>query len=228
MKAKDLLLSCMPLAEHQVKELVQSYGVPVPQRLVLEGDEGLPRRLPFPYPVVVKISDPQILHKSEVGGVRLGIKNRAQLERAVSRMRQDFPGKAILIEVQEPLGVEAIVGLIYDSAFGPSIMLGMGGILTEVYQDTAFRTVPIDESDAYEMISLLRGARLFEGFRNIRANKSALVSAMLAVSRLGEELGEHIAQMDLNPVIVYEDRCVAVDAKLLLRKRDSAPPLGGR
>jgi len=222
MKAKDLLLSCMPLAEHQVKELVQSYGVPVPQRLVLEGDEGLPRRLPFPYPVVVKISDPQILHKSEVGGVRLGIKNRAQLERAVSRMRQDFPGKAILIEVQEPLGVEAIVGLIYDSAFGPSIMLGMGGILTEVYQDTTFRTVPIDESDAYEMISLLRGARLFEGFRNIRANKSALVSAMLAVSRLGEELGEHIAQMDLNPVIVYENRCVAVDAKLLLRKRDSA------
>ncbi|HOK19355.1 MAG TPA: acetate--CoA ligase family protein [Thermosynergistes sp.] len=221
MKAKDLLLSCMPLAEHQVKELVQSYGVPVPQYLVLE-DGSLPRCLPFPYPVVVKISDPQILHKSEVGGVRLGIKNRAQLERAVSRMRQDFPGKAILIEVQEPLGVEAIVGLIYDSAFGPSIMLGMGGILTEVYQDTTFRTAPIDESDAYEMISLLRGARLFEGFRNIRANKSALVSAMLAVSRLGEELGEHIAQMDLNPVIVYEDRCVAVDAKLLLRKRDSA------
>lgn len=221
MKAKDLLLSCIPLAEHQVKELVQSYGVPVPQRLVLEGDEGLPRRLPFPYPVVVKISDPQILHKSEVGGVRLGIKNRAQLERAVSRMRQDFPGKAVLIEVQEPPGVEAIVGLIYDSAFGPSIMLGMGGILTEVYQDTTFRTVPIDESDAYEMISLLRGARLFEGFRNIRASKSALVSAMLAVSRLGEELGEHIAQMDLNPVIVYENRCVAVDAKLLLRKRGS-------
>lgn len=217
MKAKDLLLSCIPLAEHQVKELVQSYGVPVPRYLVLE-DECLPRRLPFPYPVVVKISDPQILHKSEVGGVRLDIKNRAQLERAVSRMRQDFPGKAVLIEAQEPLGVEAIVGLIYDSAFGPSIMLGMGGILTEVYQDTTFRTVPIDESDAYEMISLLRGVRLFEGFRNIRASKSALVSAMLAVSRLGEELGEHIAQMDLNPVIVYEDRCVAVDAKLLLRK----------
>ncbi|HXK89065.1 MAG TPA: acetate--CoA ligase family protein, partial [Thermosynergistes sp.] len=106
-------------------------------------------------------------------------------------------------------------------AFGPSIMLGMGGILTEVYQDTTFRTVPIDESDAYEMISLLRGVRLFEGFRNIRASKSALVSAMLAVSRLGEELGEHIAQTDLNPVIVYEDRCVAVDAKLLLRKRGS-------
>jgi len=221
MKAKDLLLSCMPLAEHQVKELVQSYGVPVPQYLVLE-DGSLPRRLPFSYPVVVKVSDPQLLHKSEVGGVRLGIKNRAQLERAVSRMRQDFPGKAILIEVQEPPGVEAIVGLIYDSAFGPSIMLGMGGILTEVYQDTAFRTVPIDESDAYEMISLLRGARLFEGFRNIRASKSALASAMLAVSHLGEELGEHIAQMDLNPVIVYEDRCVAVDAKLLLRKRGSA------
>jgi len=220
MKAKDLLLSCMPLAEHQVKELVQSYGVPVPRYLVLE-DGGLPRRLPFPYPVVIKISDPQILHKSEVGGVRLDIKNRAQLERAVSRMRQDFPGKAVLIEVQEPLGVEAIVGLIYDSAFGPSIMLGMGGILTEVYQDTTFRTVPIDESDAYEMISLLRGVRLFEGFRNIRASKSALVSAMLAVSRLGEELGEHIAQTDLNPVIVYEDRCVAVDAKLLLRKRGS-------
>lgn len=227
MKAKDLLLSCIPLAEHQVKELVQSYGVPVPQYLVLE-DGSLPRRLPFSYPVVVKVSDPQLLHKSEVGGVRLGIKNRAQLERAVSRMRQDFPGKAILVEVQEPPGVEAIVGLIYDSTFGPSIMLGMGGILTELYQDVTFRVTPIDESDAYEMISLLRGSRLFEGFRNFKASKSALVSAMLAVSRLGEELGEHIAQMDLNPVIVYEDRCVAVDAKLLLRKRGSAPPLGGR
>jgi len=227
MKAKDLLLSCIPLAEHQVKELVQSYGVPVPQYLVLE-DGSLPRRLPFSYPVVVKVSDPQLLHKSEVGGVRLGIKNRAQLERAVSRMRQDFPGKAILVEVQEPPGVEAIVGLIYDSTFGPSIMLGMGGILTELYQDVTFRVTPIDESDAYEMISLLRGSRLFEGFRNFKANKSALASLLLAVSRLGEELGEHIAQMDLNPVIVYEDRCVAVDAKLLLRKRGSAPPLGGR
>lgn len=222
MKAKDLLLSCMPLAEHQVKELVQSYGVPVPQRLVLEGDESLPRRLPFPYPVAVKVSDPQILHKSEVGGVRLGIKNRAQLERAVSSMREDFPGKAILIEVQEPPGVEAIVGLIYDSAFGSSIMLGMGGVLTELYQDVTFRVIPIDESDACEMISLLRGSRLFEGFRNFKASKSALVSLLLAVSRLGEELGERIAQMDLNPVIVYEDRCVAVDAKLLLRERSAA------
>lgn len=218
MKTKDLLLSGMPLAEHQVKELVKSYGVPVPPYLVLE-DEHLPRRLPFPYPVVVKISAPEVLHKSEVGGVRLGIENRAQLEKAVSSMRENFPGKAILIEAQEPPGVEVIVGLIYDSAFGPSIMLGMGGILTEVYRDVTFRMTPIDESDALEMISLLRGSYLFEGFRNFRASKSALISAMLALSRLSEELGEHIAQMDLNPIIVYEDRCVAVDAKLLLREK---------
>ncbi|MEW6545732.1 MAG: acetate--CoA ligase family protein [Bacillota bacterium] len=221
--ARQQIRSGHPLAEHQVKELLAGYGVSVPARVVLAPGAGdLIPSLPFPYPVVVKVSDPEILHKTDLGGVRLGIRDEAELEQALTEMRARFPGKVLMVEAQEPPGVEAIVGLIHDPTFGPSVMLGVGGVFTELYQDVAFRVVPITEADARDMISQLRARRLFEGFRGIRASQEALVSVLCAVSRLAEELGSYIEQMDLNPVIVHADRAVVVDAKLRVADKRTA------
>ncbi|MDI6895527.1 MAG: acetate--CoA ligase family protein [Bacillota bacterium] len=220
----------VPLAEHQVKDLLATYGIPVPPRLVLQpGDASRPGNgsgrggalppgnLPFPYPVVVKTSAPDILHKTELGGVRLGIRDRDELDEALAAMGARFPGKTLVVEAQEPPGVEAIVGFIHDATFGPSLMVGLGGIFTELYQDVAFRVAPITAADARDMIQQLRGGHLFDGFRGIRAGREALVSVLMGMSRLAEDLGDHIEQMDLNPVIIYPDRAVVVDAKLRVR-----------
>lgn len=215
---REMIRSGLPLAEHQAKDLLASYGVNVPPRVVLSPEGTGVSEVPFPYPVVLKVSHADILHKTEMGGVRLGIPDRAGLEAAVADMRSRFPGKSLLVEAQQPPGVEAIVGLIYDATFGPSLMVGLGGVLTELYEDVAFRVAPISEEDARDMLSQLRAHRLFEGFRGIRASRDALVSVLLGVSRLAQELGEHIEQMDLNPVIVYADRAVVVDAKIRPRQ----------
>lgn len=215
---RDMVRRGHPLAEHQVKDLLSSYGIPVPARVVVApGDEQVAGELPFPFPVVLKVSDSEILHKTDLGGVHLGIRDERELAQALAQMRARFPGKTLLVEAQEAPGVEAIVGLIHDPTFGPSLMLGLGGILTELYEDVAFRVAPITEADARDMISQLRARRLFEGFRGMAAGPEAISSVLLAVSRLAEDLGSYIEQMDLNPVIVYAHRAVVVDAKLRLR-----------
>ncbi|MGB9660761.1 MAG: acetate--CoA ligase family protein [Moorellaceae bacterium] len=217
-KVKELILQGQAVAEHQVKALLASYGVEVPSGLVLPpGIEEAPP-LPFSYPVVLKVSAPDVLHKTEVGGVRLNIRSREELQLAVEEMRARFPGKSLLIEKQQPPGLETIVGLINDATFGPSLMVGLGGIFTELYEDVSFRVLPIQETDAYEMFSELRAARIFQGFRGIRADLNALVRLLMNVSRLGIDLGQQIEQMDLNPVIVYADKAVVVDAKLRIRQ----------
>jgi len=117
----------------------------------------------------------------------------------------------------EEKGVEIIIGLIQDSTFGLSIMCGVGGIYTELYEDVSFRVIPIDRYDAEQMIEEIKGKKLLEGFRNIPANKQLVIDLLLKVSKLGTELDDRIDQMDLNPVFVYEKSLCVVDAKLILK-----------
>jgi len=114
-------------------------------------------------------------------------------------------------------GVEIIIGLVQDPTFGLCVMCGIGGIFTELYQDVSFRVVPIDEYDAREMIEEIKGKKLLEGFRNIKADKELVVDLLLKVSEIGRQLMSHIDQMDLNPVFVYEKDYCVVDAKLILK-----------
>ncbi|HHY93412.1 MAG TPA: hypothetical protein GX513_00145 [Firmicutes bacterium] len=206
-----------PLAEHQVKDLLVEYGLPVPPRAVLPPAEDLSETLPFPYPVVVKVSDPNILHKTDIGALQLGIPDAQTLRQVIGDMRDRFAGKTLLVEAMEPAGVEAIVGLVYDPTFGPSLMFGLGGIFTELYADVSLRVIPVTRRDAEDMIDQVKAGRLFNGFRGRKASRQAMVEILLAVSRLGEELGEYIEQMDLNPVLVRERDAVVVDAKLTPR-----------
>jgi acyl-CoA synthetase (NDP forming) len=117
----------------------------------------------------------------------------------------------------EEKGVEMIIGLVQDPTFGLSIMCGIGGIFTELYKDVSFRVVEIDRYDAVQMIEELAGKKLLEGFRGMKANKQLVIDLLLHVSKLGEELIDHVDQMDLNPVFVYEDHVCVVDAKLILK-----------
>ncbi len=117
----------------------------------------------------------------------------------------------------EEKGVEIIVGLVQDPTFGLSIMVGIGGIYTELYKDVTFRVVPIERVDAEEMVEEIKGKKLLEGFRNIPANKELVIDLITKVSKIGEELMDNIDQMDLNPVFVYKNDICVVDAKLILK-----------
>jgi acyl-CoA synthetase (NDP forming) len=109
------------------------------------------------------------------------------------------------------------VGLVQDPTFGLSIMCGIGGIFTELYKDVSFRVVPIDDYAAHQMVEELAGKKLLEGFRGIKASKQEVIDLTLKISQLGEDLIDHIDQMDLNPVFVYEKGICVVDAKLIMK-----------
>jgi acyl-CoA synthetase (NDP forming) len=169
------------------------------------------------FPVALKVCSSKILHKTDVGGVKLSIQNMDELKKTFREFRKKFPAEDMLIDQMEDKGVEIIVGLVQDPTFGLSIMCGIGGIFTELYKDVSFRVVPIDDYDARQMIEELAGKKLLEGFRGMKANKQLVVDLVLKVSKLGEELIEHVDQMDLNPVFVYEKSICVVDAKLIVK-----------
>jgi acyl-CoA synthetase (NDP forming) len=204
------------LAENNVKDLLRMYGIPTTKYQIVRTEKDL-SKLTVSFPVALKVCSPNILHKTDVGGVRLNIQNKEELKKTFKEFRKKFPSEDLLVDQMEEKGVEIIVGLVQDPTFGLSIMCGIGGIFTELYKDVSFRVVPIDDYDARQMIEDLVGKKLLEGFRGIKANTQLVVDLVLKVSKLGEELINQVDQMDLNPVFVYEKRICVVDAKLILK-----------
>ena len=205
-----------PLAENEVKDLLKAYGIKTTKYNIVNKIEDL-ERLELKYPVALKVCSSKILHKTDVNGVKLDIKNTDELKKAFKDFRKRFPKEKLLVDQMVDKGVEIIIGLVQDPTFGLCIMCGIGGIFTELYQDVSFRVVPIDEYDARDMIEEIKGKKLLEGFRNIKADKELVVDLLLKVSEIGRQLMSHIDQMDLNPVFVYEKDYCVVDAKLILK-----------
>lgn len=204
------------LAEHEVKEILDNYGFKTPKREVIPpGDPLLDVKLK--YPLVIKASSPEILHKTDIGALKLNISDYHTLEAAFKHMRTKFPDAHIIIEEMVKPGVEAIIGVIDDATFGLAIMVGLGGIYTEIYRDVSFRIIPITKDDAGEMIGDLKAHKVFEGFRGIKTDRKSLIKTLLKVSKLAEDFHENISQMDLNPVFVREKDTVIVDAKMVLK-----------
>ncbi|MGC8992216.1 MAG: acetate--CoA ligase family protein [Thermoplasmata archaeon] len=199
--------------EYDVKQILKKYGINVPDGVLIK---DLPERLDIEFPVVLKVSDKNILHKSDVGGVAINIKNMEELKEKFNEMKNKFPNSKFLIERMVKPGIELIIGSIYDKNFGQTIMLGIGGIFVELYKDVSFRLIPITEKDAYSIIDDLKGKKLFEGFRNYRLKKEDVVSLLLKVSQIVSDL-KNVDQLDLNPIIFNEDGYFVVDAKLILR-----------
>lgn len=213
---KKLIKKKGPLAENEVKDILKAYGIRTTNYKLVNKIEDL-NNLGLKFPVALKVCSSKILHKTDVGGVKLNIKDMNELKKTFKEFKKKFPKENLLVDQMAEKGVEIIIGLVQDPTFGLSIMCGIGGIFTELYKDVTFRVVPIDKYDAQQMIEEIKGKKLLEGFRNIPANKELVIDLVMKVSKIGNELMDHIDQMDLNPVFVYGDDLCVVDAKLILK-----------
>ena len=214
------------ITEESAKSILKSYGISVPDyALVTSTNEAVKAAKKLGFPLVMKVVSPQILHKTDVGGVKVGIDNVNDVKKTFNDMydrlskKKGVDVKGILLEKMVPKGVELIVGLQNDSQFGPVIMVGLGGIMTEVMKDVAFRMLPITTSDAKSMIDELKGSKLLKGFRGSKPIDLNMVSKMLVqIGKLGIDHASHFDSIDFNPVVVYPKSYAVVDAKILLRK----------
>ncbi|MDG6229628.1 MAG: acetate--CoA ligase family protein, partial [Candidatus Thermoplasmatota archaeon] len=153
---KQLLEVKGALAENEVKELLKSYNIPTTNFAVVRTRDDIDR-LQVNFPVALKVCSRNILHKTDVGGVKLNISDKQELLKEFEGFEKRFPNETFLVDEMAEKGVEMIIGLVQDPAFGLSIMCGVGGIYTELYKDVSFRVVPIDEYDAKEMIEEIKG-----------------------------------------------------------------------
>ncbi|MCD6349056.1 MAG: acetate--CoA ligase family protein [Candidatus Korarchaeota archaeon] len=213
------------LLEYEAKSLIAHYGIPVTKIHLAKSEEGaVEAAKEIGFPVVLKIVSPDVLHKSDVGGVKVNLKNEEEVRAAyrsiIENVKQRAPNARIMgILVQEfaPPGLELIIGLIRDPQFGPTVMFGLGGIFVEVYKDVAFRVAPLSEEDADSMIREIKAYRLLTGFRGMEpVDVGALKDALIKAGQVGLE-HEEIAEMDLNPVIAYPKGLKVVDARVILR-----------
>ncbi len=214
---KKLVSKKGALSEKEVKDLLQEYGIKTTRYKIVKNEEDL-KNLNLKFPVALKVCSGKILHKTDVGGVKLGIKDDDELLSEFKKFKKKFPKEDLLVDQMEEKGVEVIIGLVQDPTFGLTIMVGVGGIYTELYKDVSFRVIPLmNKRSAEEMLNEIKGKKLLEGFRNIKASKEEVINLLMKVSKIGEELMDHIDQMDLNPVFVYEKSYCVVDAKLILK-----------
>lgn len=212
------------LLEPEAKELCKAYGLPVGEWRVANSEaDALSHSAELGFPLAMKIVSPDILHKSDVGGVILGIESPEKVRDAFGRMRavaertgSRFEG-ALMERMAKP-GVETIIGAKRDPQFGPVIMFGVGGIFVEIFKDVAFRVAPIDRADAMEMINELKALPLLKGARGRKpVDLESLADSLIRAAKLMIENSE-VSEIDLNPTMGYEDGCKVVDARIILRR----------
>ncbi len=215
-----------PLTELEAKELLEKYGIPFPQRAIAKTEnEAIQKAREIGYPVVLKIVSPDIIHKTDVGGVKIGIRNDEDARRAfreiIESVKQKKPNahiEGILVEEMIQGGYEVIIGGLQDPTFGPVIMFGgLGGIYVELFKDVTFRLAPIDYDEAEEMIKETKGYEILRGFRGKEpANIEILKDLLVKTSKILAE-NQNILELDLNPVRVFRNRAVVLDAKILIK-----------
>ncbi|NMJ86391.1 MAG: acyl-CoA synthetase [Thaumarchaeota archaeon] len=212
------------ITEEQAKQILTEYGLKVPDyALVNSADEATTQAKKIGFPLVMKIVSHQILHKTDVGGVKVGISSEQEVREVFNdmygRLSDKYNVKGVLLEKMVPSGVELIVGLQYDNQFGPVIMVGLGGIFTEVFKDVSFRMLPITKDDAKSMLNDLQGKNILQGFRGSKPIDLDMLSDVLVnICKLGEETAVYYDSVDFNPITVYPDDYRVVDAKILLRE----------
>jgi len=215
------------ITEESSKEILSEYGIKVPQyALVTSSDEAVKKSKEIGFPLVAKIVSADILHKTDVGGVKVGLRSEDEVKKAFDdmyhRLKEKFDVKGVLLEKMVPNGVELIIGLQNDSQFGPSIMVGLGGIYTELLKDVSFRVLPITKDDAIKMLNSLRGRDILKGFRGSKAvNMDMISEAIVNIGTLGVDLAGKYESIDFNPVVVYPDGYFVVDAKIILKEKSS-------
>ena len=212
------------LLETEAKELLKEYGIPVPNFKLIKSENeiiGLAKEINFP--IVMKIVSPDIIHKTDAGGVKVGIKDEKEAELAyqeiiskVKKYNKEAQIFGVITYSMISKATEIIIGMIKDPHFGPVVMFGLGGIFVEVLKDISFRILPIEERDAGEMITGIKGYEILKGARgNSPRDIQAIKEVLLKVSKLTTENPE-INEIDLNPIFVFEKGLQVVDARMIL------------
>ena len=213
------------LTESEAKRILRAVGLAVPREaLATSATEAAAAAARLGFPVALKIVSPDIAHKSDAGGVQLGLGDASAVRDAYRTMlesvRRHHPrAKLRGVVVQEMVegGIETIVGIANRPPFGPVVAFGLGGVFVEALRDVSFRLAPVDEADAAEMLDEIRGAAILRGFRGRpAADRAALARAISALSRLAVERAGDIEALDVNPLSVRGDRLVALDARVTL------------
>ena len=232
-RARALLASGGPaLSEHVSKQLLALYGVPMArEEIAADADAAVAAAARIGYPVAMKIDSADIAHKTEAQAMRLGLQDAAQVREAfhavlenAAAYRPDARLNGVLIAPMAAPGIEVVVGATQDAQFGPVLLAGLGGIFVEVLRDTALRIAPVSRAQALAMLDELRGHALFDGVRGqAPADRGALATVLLAVSTMMGELGDAIAEVDINPLIVHArgHGATVADALVVLRQAEA-------
>ena len=212
------------LLETEAKELLEEYSLPVPAfKLIQDEKEIEDIAEDIGYPIVMKIVSPDIIHKSEAGGVKVGIENGKSAKEAYQKIMSNaiaYNDKAdihgIITYKMAPVSTEVIIGMMKDPHFGPVVMFGLGGIFVEVLKDVSFRILPVKATDVKEMISEIKGYPILKGIRGEAPRDiAAIEDVLLKLSSLVMDNPE-IKEIDLNPILVYEKGLQIVDARIIL------------
>jgi acyl-CoA synthetase (NDP forming) len=202
--------------EHEVKDLLRKMGVHVPEGIFIGRGEPLPAAVQLKYPLVAKVASRKIVSKSDVHGVRTGIGDEKTLEGVVQDLMRIDGAEGVLAEEAAPQGVEVIVGGVLDPQFGPVIMFGLGGIFVELFKDVSFGLAPLSHDEALCLVKEVKGYRLLQGYRGKPpVDIEGLIGILIAVSRLMAT--DLVGEVDLNPVALYPDGAIVLDAKMSLR-----------
>jgi acetyl-CoA synthetase (ADP-forming) len=212
------------LFEHEAKTICAEYGITV-NRFSLAKNENEAAELAeqIGFPAVLKVVSPEIVHKSEAGGVKINLKDTDEVRGAYNTIIENakkYNSKAnivgVLVQEMAPQGIETIIGAVKDPQFGQTLMFGLGGIFVELLKDVTFRVAPITEQDAAEMIVGVKAFPLLNGYRGSPpADVKAIVTQLVCVSHLVMDYPE-IRELDLNPVMAYPHGTKVVDARIIL------------
>ena len=213
------------LSDKEAAKLLNRWGIPYTEHFLAESPEQAARFADkVGYPVVLKVESPDVIHKTETGGVEINLRDREDVRRAFSNIKRNvkknIPKARIKgVLVQKMLeGREVIVGSNIDPQFGPVIMFGLGGIFVESLKDVTFRVIPINRNDAKEMIKEIKGYKILRGVRGMKPiNFRALENCLLAVSEMmWKSRKPAIKELDINPLFVNEKYAVAADVRIIV------------
>ncbi|MCK5157585.1 MAG: acetate--CoA ligase family protein [Candidatus Heimdallarchaeota archaeon] len=215
------------LLEPESKQLMKEIGIITTDFQVAKNSkEAIKVANEIGFPIVMKILSPQIIHKTDAGGVKLNINSEKDTEKAFKEIlasAKKYDSKAeirgVLIEKMVKPSTEIIIGVTRDPTFGPAIMFGLGGIFVELLKDVSFRIAPIKAEDAREMIHEIKALPMLQGFRggpNVKLE--LIVDVLMKISQLTIDYIDDILEIDLNPIFAYEDKILTVDARIILTK----------
>ena len=211
------------MPEPEAIKLLEKYDIPYPNHIFVTDRSRLTTAAEkLGFPLVMKIVSPDIVHKSDAGGVRLDLKNFKEViaayDEIICSIKHNNPSaeiSGVLLCSMAETGVEVIIGMVHDEVFGPTIMFGLGGIFVEVLEDVTFRVCPIDEREAIEMLNEIKGGKILRGIRGRQALDVKSLAKLISVTTQMVTENPQINELDFNPVRVYDKGVMVLDARII-------------